>query len=183
MQRSFLQRRICLSAPLSCANNQHSCVFVELTVNRRPQVAQMFPHILNQITETLYKKILPASGTYRVFVGFIIHIQMLITDVYIAAMQKAFVGHRYIGKNTDSLITCIMLGQQFPLKCLIPGMCLNNAYLKPISRIRKQKRKNFFFQASLIVISFRNIIDGFFQMIFEYIVGCEKHHIERLRRL
>ena len=108
---------------------------------------------------------------------------MLITYVYIIAVQKAFISHGYISKNTDPLITRIMLNQQFPLKRLIPGVRLDTARIKAFPRIRQKIRKDLLFQPFPVVISFRNIVDGFFQMIFEYIMGCEKHHIKRLRRL
>ena len=111
MPRGVPEGRIRFGAPLSRTNDQHGRVFVELTIYRRSQATQMFPHIHNQITEALCKKILTAPGTYRVFVGFIIHIQMLITYIYIIAVQKAFICHGYISKNADSLITRIIFNQ------------------------------------------------------------------------
>ena len=75
-----------------------------------------------------------------------------------------------------------MRKQQFPLKRLVPGVGLNHPHLKSPARIGKQKRENFFFQPCPVVISFRYVVDGLFQMILIHIVRREKHHIQLLGR-
>ena len=62
---------------------------------------------------------------------------MLIADIYIPAVQQAFICHRHISKDADPLFTGIILCQKFALKCFIPGVGLDHPYLKPVARISK----------------------------------------------
>ena len=72
-----------------------------------------------------------------------------------------------------------MLQQQFPSERLVPGVGLNDAYLQSFARIRKEKRKDLFFQPCPVVIPFRHVVDGLLQMVLIYVVRREQHHIQR----